>query len=41
MVRLNVSADSIAITSEMGETSNKAAILGMRDFPKAEAPERT
>lgn len=38
MVRTNVSADLISTTSEMGDTSNLAAILGATFLPKADAP---
>ena len=37
MVRTKVSGSVIPVTSETGETSNKAATLGKTDLPKAEA----
>lgn len=35
---MKVSGDLIPMMSETGETSNLAAILGSRAFPKADAP---
>lgn len=38
MLLMKVSALLIPMTSETGDTSNIAAILGAKDFPKAVAP---